>query len=132
MLEGIGASLILPGATDSLAMQTYIEQILVPTLRPGMIVVMDNLSAHKGTRVKELIVACECELWFLPSYSPDLSPIEQAFAKLKALWRRAQVRTVEALTEAIADKEEAIASSDARSFFYDCGYHFQTDTAQPL
>lgn len=88
-LAGIGPSLILPGATDSLAMQTYVEQVLVPALRPGMIVVMDNLSAHKGTRVKELIVACGCELWFLPSYSPDFSPIEQAFAKLKALWRRA-------------------------------------------
>lgn len=131
-LEGIGPSLIMPGATDRVAMETYVEQLLVPTLRAGMIVVMDNLSAHKGTRVKELIEACGCELRFLPSYSPDFSPIEQAFAKLKALWRRANVRTVETLIDTIASSLSAVSSQDAVNFFRDCGYRLQADTAHPL
>jgi transposase len=122
-LDGIGPAMLLEGATDSLAMEVYVEQVLVPSLREGQVVVMDNLSAHKGTRVAELISECKCELWFLPSYSPDLSPIEQAFAKLKSAWRRTEARTQEALSQAITTSLDTITRDDAQSFFGDCGYH---------
>ena len=92
----------LAGATDTPAFEAYIEQVLAPTLVPGKIVVLDNLSAHKSERVRALIEARGCELWYLPAYSPDLSPIEEAFSKLKALLRRAAARTREALEQAIA------------------------------
>jgi transposase len=131
-VNGIGPALIMPGATDRLAMEAYVEHILAPSLREGQIVLMDNLSAHKGTRVAELIEACGCELWFLPSYSPDLSPIEQAFAKLKSAWRRAEARSVELLYETIIASLPSITASDARSFFRDCGYQIHTLSAQPM
>ncbi len=91
----------LEGATDRLAFEAYLEQVLTPSLEPGKVVVMDNLSAHKGKRVRALIEAYGCELWYLPAYSPDLSPIEEAFSKLKGLLRRAEARTREALEDAI-------------------------------
>jgi transposase len=131
-LQGIGPTLILPGATTGLAMEAYVERVLGPSLRPGQVVVMDNLSAHKGSRIAELIAACGCELWFLPSYSPDLSPIEQAFAKLKAAWRRAQARTLERLYDTISESLPIITHDDARSFFRDCGYQIDGVSAQPM
>lgn len=131
-LHGLGPALILPGATDRLAMEAYIEQVLAPSLRAGQVVVMDNLSAHKGTRVAELIAARGCELWFLPSYSPDLSPIEQAFAKLKSAWRRAEARSVELLYETITQSLPLITHDDARSFFRDCGYQLDSVAVQPI
>jgi transposase len=131
-VNGIGPALILPGATDRLAMEAYVEHILAPSLREGQVVLMDNLSAHKGTRVAELIEACGCELWFLPSYSPDLSPIEQAFAKLKSAWRRAEARSVERLYETIIASLPSITANDARSFFRDCGYQIHNLSAQPM
>lgn len=131
-LDGIGPALMLEGATDTLAIEVYIEQVLGPSLRPGQVVVMDNLSAHKGTRVAELISASNCELWFLPSYSPDLSPIEQAFAKLKSGWRRAEARTLETLSQTITNSVDSITRDDARSFFCDCGYQIHSLLAQPI
>jgi transposase len=131
-LSGIGPALILEGATDRLAMEAYVEQILAPSLREGQVVLMDNLSAHKGSRVAELIEARGCALWFLPSYSPDFSPIEQAFAKLKNAWRRAEARTVELLYETIIASLPTITASDAGSFFRDCGYQVQSLSAQPI
>jgi transposase len=121
-LDGSGPSLIGPGATDRLAFETYVAHVLAPALRPGQIVVLDNLSVHHGARVAELIGAKACEVWFLPSYSPDDSPIEPAFAKLKAAWRRSAARTPEALEEAIASSLPTITAADARAFFTDCGY----------
>ena len=129
-LEGMGASLVLSGATDHLAFETYIEQVLVPTLRAGQVVVIDNLSAHKSARVHSSISACGCELWFLPSYSPDLSPIEEAFAKLKNAWRQAAARTTETLLDTICYSLPTITPSDAASFFRDCGYQCQAPLAQ--
>ncbi len=84
-LEGMGPSLAVEGATTKAVFEAYVEQVLTPSLSPGQIVVMDNLSSHKGPRVRELIEGRGCELMYLPPYSPDLNPIEEAFAKLKAL-----------------------------------------------
>ncbi len=94
--------MIIEGAANAHIFEIYIEQILAPSLQKGQIVVMDNLSIHKGQKVRQLIEACECRLLFLPAYSPDFSPIEEAFSKIKAALRRAGARTQEALQEAIA------------------------------
>jgi transposase len=100
-LEGMGTSLAVEGATNREVFETYVQRVLAPTLRSGQVVVMDNLSAHKGERIRQLIEERGCELIYLPSYSPDLNPIEEAFSKIKGLVRKAQARTREALLEAI-------------------------------
>jgi transposase len=128
----MGAALILPGATDRLAFEAYIDQILAPTLRPGQVVVIDNLSAHKSVRVQASISTCGCELWFLPRYSPDLSPIEPAFAKLKNAWRQAAARTTDALIDTISASLPVITPGDADAFFRDCGYQLDGPLAQSL
>jgi transposase len=96
-LWGMGPCLAVEGPTTKAVFETYVERVLAPSLRRGQVVVMDNLSSHKGPRVRELLEARGCELLYLPAYSPDLNPIEQAFSKLKALLRRAGARTREAL-----------------------------------
>jgi len=131
-VDGMGPAMVLPGATDRLAFEAYVRHVLAPSLRAGQVVVLDNLSAHKSTRAAEAITARGCELWFLPSYSPDLSPIEQAFAKLKNSWRKAAARTPEALLEAITTSLPSITPADARGFFRDCGYHPWSTSAQSL
>ncbi len=127
---GIGAAMLLAGATDTAAFEAYVEHVLAPTLLPGQVVVMDNLSAHKRARVRALIEARGCELWYLPTYSPDLSPIEEAFSKLKTLLRRAEARTREALEDAIAAALNTITATDARGYFLHCGYTTSTLEAQ--
>lgn len=119
---GMGAAMVLEGATDAAAFEVYVRQFLVPTLRPGQVVVLDNLSAHKNPQVRTLIEACACEVWYLPAYAPDLSPIEEAFAKLKTLLRRAAARTKAALLDAIAAALTHITAADADGFFTHCGY----------
>src|SRR5207248_3493645 len=114
--------MLLEGATDTAAFEIYLEQILLPSLAPGQIVVMDNLSAHKGARVRHLIEEQGCQLLFLPTYSPDFSPIEETFSKIKAYLRRMGARTREALQEAIAQALETVTSQDARGWFAHCGY----------
>ncbi len=121
-VSGLGAAMTLRGATDRAAFEVYVERVLAPTLTAGQVVVMDNLSAHKGERVRQLIEDRGCQLWFLPSYSPDLSPIEEAFSKLKALLRKAEARSRESLQAAIAQALDAITPSDARAFLKHCGY----------
>lgn len=121
-MTGMGAAMTLEGATDTAAFEVYVEHFLVPMLAPGKVVVLDNLSAHTSSRVRTLIEAQGCEVWFLPAYSPDLSPIEEAFAKLKALLRRAEARTREALQAAIAQALDHITAQDAHGFFTHCGY----------
>jgi transposase len=121
-LEGMGTSLAVEGATNREVFETYVEQILAPTLRRGQVVVMDNLTAHKGERVKELIEERGCELIYLPPYSPDFNPIEEAFAKIKALVRKAEARTREALVEAIGRGISMVTADDAQGFFDHCGY----------
>jgi transposase len=131
-MQGMGPGLVLSGATDGQAFETYVEQVLAPTMREGQILLIDNLSAHKRARVEASMAARGCEVWFLPSYSPDLSPIEGAFAKLKNAWRRAQVRTDDALLDTIAVSLPTITSADARGFFRDCGYQVDRLLAQSL
>jgi len=100
----------------------YVEEALVPSLRSGQVVVMDNLTAHKGERVRDLIEERGCEFVYLPPYSPDFNPIEQAFSKLKASLRRAEARTREALIEAMGAALSTISTQDASGFFGHCGY----------
>lgn len=121
-LEGMGAAMILEGSANTTAFELYVEQILAPSLRSGQIVVMDNLQAHKSARVKQAIEAKGCQLLFLPGYSPDLSPIEEAFSKLKTALRRAGARTREALEEAIDQALLTITAQDAQGWFQHCGY----------
>ena len=97
MLEGMGPCLAVVGSTTREVFEAYVKRVLLPALKPGQVVVMDNLSAHKGSQVRELIEARGCELLFLPPYSPDLNPIEEAFSKMKALLRRAGARMHEGL-----------------------------------
>jgi transposase len=121
-LEGMGPSLAVEGSTTTAVFEAYLEHVLVPSLRPGQVVVMDNLTAHKGERVRELIESRGCELIYLPPYSPDFNPIEEAFAKLKALLRKAEARSREVLIEAMGQALEALTASDARNFFEHRGY----------
>jgi transposase len=121
-MQGMGEALILDGAADGAAFAIYVEQILAPSLRPGQIVILDNLSIHLGPRVRQAIEARGCRLLFLPAYSPDFSPIEEAFSKLKTLLRRVGARTREALQEAIATALDLIRATDALGWFTHCGY----------
>ena len=93
--NGIGESLLVRGAVDRRVFEAFVEQVLVPSLRPGQIVILDNLSVHKSARAKALIEAAGCQVVFLPTYSPDFNPIEQAFAKTKQALRRVGARTWE-------------------------------------
>ena len=120
--KGLGPCLAVEGATRREVFEAYLEHVLAPTLKPGQIVVMDNLSAHKGERVRELIEQRGCELVYLPPYSPDFNPIEQAFSKVKDLMRRAEARTREALIEAMGVALSAVSARDAQGFFGHCGY----------
>jgi transposase len=119
---GAGASLVVEGSTNGTVFETYLEDVLCPTLKRGQVVVMDNLSAHKGERVRELIEGRGCELIYLPPYSPDYNPIEQAFSKLKSYLREACARSPQTLVEIIGEALRTITVSDAESFFKHCGY----------
>jgi transposase len=114
--------LAVEGATTREVFETYLERVLGPTLCSGQIVVMDNLSAHKGGRVREIVEVCGCEVLYLPPYSPDFNPIEQVFSKVKELLRKAQTRTREALIGAMGRALEAVTAQDARAFIGHCGY----------
>ncbi|MCA1604983.1 MAG: IS630 family transposase [Acidobacteria bacterium] len=127
--EGMGPSLAVEGSTVREVFEVYLEDVLCPTLKPGKIVLMDNLSAHKGGRVRELIESRGCELLYLPPYSPDFNPIEQAFSKIKELLRGACARTREVLVEAMGEALSLVTSEDARGFFEHCGYR---TLVQPL
>ena len=114
--------MILEGSANATAFEIYVEELLVPSLQAGQIVVMDNLRAHKGERVRQAIEAKGCQVLFLPSYSPDFSPIEETFSKLKSFLRRAGARTREALEEAICQALLTVTAQDARGWFGHCGY----------
>ena len=120
--QGMGECLIMEGGTTAAVFEQYIEQVLAPQLSSGQIVVMDNLSCHKGEKVRQLIEARGCQVLFLPAYSPDLSPIEEAFSKLKTFLRRVEARTHEALQEAIMQALLTITAQDAHGWFGHCGY----------
>jgi transposase len=133
-LSGMGEAMILDGAADAAAFEVYIEQRLAPSLKPGQIVILDHLSIHLGSRVKQAIEAKGCRLLLLPAYSPDFSPIEEAFSKVKSLLRRTGARTREALQEAIGQVLDLITAQDARGWFLHGGYSppVQEETAQGL
>jgi transposase len=118
----MGEALILEGSADSAVFEISIEQILAPSLRAGQIVILDNLRIHTGEKVRQVIEARGCQLLFLPSYSPDLSPIEEAFSKLKAFLRQVRARTPETLREAIGQALLTITAHDAHGWFRHCGY----------
>jgi transposase len=120
--EGLGPCLAVEGPTTREVFEAYLEHVLAPTLRSAQVVVMDNLSAHKGGRVKEIVEGRGCELIYLPPYSPDLNPIEEAFSKIKGLMRKAGARTRGALIEAMGRALDAVTAHDARGFFGHCGY----------
>jgi transposase len=120
--SGIQAPMILEGAIDTLAFEAYVEQVLAPSLRPGQVVVLDNLSVHQGEQVRQAIEARGCQVRFLPAYWPDFAPIEEAFSKLKAWLRRVGARTGAALEEAIAEALKHITVQDAHGWFWHCGY----------
>ncbi len=123
--QGMRCSMTLDGAVNREAFESYVRQILIPCLSPGDIVVMDNLSSHKGARVKELIESAGATLLYLPPYSPDLNPIEPAFSKLKQLMRSAAHRTMEALWTNMQSMLDRVTASDAANFLRHCGYTLQ-------
>jgi transposase len=121
-LDGGGPGLLVEGGISTDGFEAYVGHLLAPTLRPGDIVVIDNLRQHRGDRTRELIEGRGAELWLRPAYSPDLNPIEEAFSKLKALLRTAAARTHEALAEAVWAALRAVSPADARGYFTHCGY----------
>jgi transposase len=123
------AAMTIEGATDAPVFESYVEHFLGPTLTKGQVVVMDKLGAHRTEKVRELIEARGAELVFLPSYSPDLNPIEEAFSKIKTILRKAGARTREALIEAMAEGLKAVTPEDAMGWFKHCGYKIED---QPL
>jgi transposase len=124
-LGGMGKTLALEGSTNQEVFEAYVEHALAPTLEAGQVVVMDNLSAHKPARVRELIEERGCELVYLPAYSPDFNPIEEAFSKIKDMLRHAGARTKDALVEVLGEALSAIRAQDARGYFEHAGYRPQ-------
>lgn len=118
----MGPAMAVEGGTDRHVFEGYVERFLAPSLSEGQIVVLDNLGAHKTERVRELIEARGAEVWFLPSYSPDMNPIEEAFSKVKTLLKKAAARTREALVEAISEALGAVTLEDVRGWFAHSGY----------
>jgi transposase len=121
-LAGMTAPMVLDGPMDGPAFLAYVEQVLVPTLQPGDIVVLDNLPAHKPAQVRQTIEATGAELRYLPRYSPDLNPIEMAFSKLKALLKTAAARTIHDLWRAIAEAISCFTADQCRNYFVAAGY----------
>jgi transposase len=121
-VDGIQAAMTVEGAVDEVVFETYLEKMLIPTLRPGQIVMMDNLSSHKTERIAALLEKTHCQLLYLPAYSPDLSPIEEAFSKLKAFIRRCRCKTVAALMKAIKNGLAAITAEDSQGWFAHAGF----------
>jgi transposase len=119
---GMGPSMVLEGGTDGAVFEGYLRQMLVPALGEGDVVVMDNLSVHKSESVRELIEAAGAHLLYLPPYSPDFNPIEEAFSKIKNLIRKAGARVHEALVVALGEAICEVSEDDAKAFFEHCGY----------
>ncbi len=120
--DGLDAVMTVDGATDAAVFRAYVTQVLVPTLVPQDIVIMDNLSSHKVSGVEEAITATGASLLFLPPYSPDCSPIENCWSKLKTILRQVKARTRDALDDALTYAISQITGSDAKGWFRHCGY----------
>ena len=126
-VQGVLTAASVNASTDSQLFVLFIEQALVPSLRPGQVVIMDNLAAHKVAAVRMLIEAAGCRLVYLPPYSPDYSPIEPMWSKFKTVLRTMNARSVEALNNAIGDALHTITSTDCQSYFHHCGYTLQAN-----
>ncbi len=124
-LGGMGETMAVEGSTNQEVFESYVEHALAPTLQAGQVVVMDNLSAHKPAKVRELIEGRGCELIYLPAYSPDFNPIEEAFAKIKGMLREAGARTKDALVDVLGEALSAISAQDAQGYFEHAGYRSQ-------
>ena len=124
-LYGMGESMCVEGATDAAAFEVYVEHFLAPTLSEGQVVVLDGLGAHRPGRIRELIEERGADLVFLPSYSPDLNPIEEAFSKIKNILRKLGARTHEALLEAMSEALSKVTPWDAAGWFDHCGYEVE-------
>jgi transposase len=122
--DGSTALMVIEGATDGAVFRAYVKHVLVPTLRRGEIVVMDNLSSHKSPEIREMIEAAGAELWYLPPYSPDLNPIEGMWSKIKALLRGYKARGTEELYQAVRQASKKVTAQDARGWFESCGYRY--------
>lgn len=120
--QGMRCSTVVDGAVNRDVFEAFVEQVLVPTLRPNDLVIMDNLSSHKGERTPELIRAAQADVVYLPPYSPDLNPIELAFSKIKQRLRSLACRSVDRLWSVTQSVLDAITPSDATAFFKHCGY----------
>lgn len=120
--DRIDAPWLLEGPIDGESFRTYVEKVLLPTLREGDIVIMDNLGSHKGKAVRALIRSAGAKVFFLPKYSPDLNPIEQVFAKLKHLLRKAAARTVEAVCTAVGELLATFSAEECANYFRNSGY----------
>jgi transposase len=123
-VDGTTACMAIEGATDTEVFRAYVSDVLVPALRPGDLVVMDNLTPHKNESTIALIEAAGAKAVFLPPYSPDLNPIEMMWSKVKAFLRAAEARTHEDLLTALASALNSVSASDARNWFAHCGYNF--------
>jgi transposase len=119
---GLGESLVVRGAVDRLVFETFVDRVLAPTLCPGQIVLLDNLSVHKSATARARIEAAGCYLVFLPTYSPDLNPIEPAFAKTKQALRRVGARSFETIAAAVGETLTTVTTTDAQAFFADAGF----------
>lgn len=120
--QGLEAVMTVDGATDAAVFRAYVQQVLAPTLHPGEIILMDNLSAHKVKGIREAIEATGAHLVYLPPYSPDYSPIELCWSKLKTVLRAAKARSRDVLDQAVTTAIATITSEDARHWFAHCGY----------
>jgi transposase len=127
-LEGMGEAMAVEGSTTQKVFEAYVERFLAPTLKAGQVVIVDNLGAHKGEKVRELIESRAARVIFLPPYSPDFNPIEEAFSKIKAILKKVAARAREELIEAIGRALKAVGRQDAWGWFAHCGY---VDRDQP-
>ncbi len=130
--DGITTPLVITGAIDGTVFQPWLREWLLPELRPGTTIVLDNLSVHRSPDVRKAVSAAGCHLRFLPAYSPDFNPIEFAFAKLKTPLRGTASRTYDTLVAAIGDGMNQISALDATAWYEHCGYRFPNDDTQPL
>jgi transposase len=121
----MGETMAVEGSTNQEVFEAYVEHVLAPTLEAGQMVIMDNLSAHKPARVRELIEGQGCELVYLPAYSPDFNPIEEAFSKIKGMLRQAGARTKDALVEVLGEALSTVSAQDAQGYFKHAGYRPQ-------
>ena len=121
-LAGLLACMVVEGAADTPVVAAFVEHVLVPTLTPGQVVVLDNLKPHKSAKVRKLVEDAGCRLLFLPRYSPELNPIEECWSKIKALLRALGARSLEALYAALDSVLEQVTAADAGGWFKHCGY----------